>query len=76
MVYQMTDSSGVLACNSSSTISYANFFGVGFSFVLGGFFFNLGGGGGGTQAFAFFFTLGGDGLMPGSLGVSGDRVPH
>ena len=66
MVYQMIDSSGALACNSSSIISYANFFGAGFCFFLGGFF-NLGGGGGGTQAFVFFFALGGDGLMLGPL---------
>ena len=34
----------------------------GFTFFLGGFLFNLGGGRGGTQAFVFFFALGcGDG---------------
>ena len=51
----------------------------GFTFFLGGFLFNLGGGRGGTQAFVFFFALGcGDGRTKamderwGSLAASGD----
>ena len=41
-------------------------------FFLGGFFFTLGGGSGGTLVFPFSFTLGGDGLMLGSLGAASD----